>query len=73
MPLYLGTDEPADRHHLRHAVALRLAASAIARFEYESELWQLTAAQRRTCEGLASAAVGAYLTAWSSPRARHGS
>jgi hypothetical protein len=70
MPIYLANDVPERLQEVKHAVALRTAVSAIARLEYESEVWQLSPAQRRACEGLASAAVGAYLSAWSSSR-RH--
>jgi hypothetical protein len=64
--------EPADasppsssepRRAIRHIVALKLAANAVARYEYETELWQLTQAQQRICEGLAATAIGAYMAA----------
>ena len=51
------------RRAIRHIVALKLAANAVARYEYETELWQLTQAQQRICEGLAATAVGAYMNA----------
>jgi hypothetical protein len=56
-----GPSEP--RRVIRHIVALKLAANAVARYEYETELWQLTQAQQRICEGLAATAVGAYMNA----------
>jgi hypothetical protein len=56
-----GPSEP--RRAIRHIVALKLAANAVARYEYETELWQLTQAQQRICEGLAATAVGAYMNA----------
>lgn len=46
-----------------HLDALRIAANAVARFEYESDLDDLIPAQQRICEGLAATAIGAYLTA----------
>jgi hypothetical protein len=51
------------RRAIRHIVALKLAANAVARYEYETELWQLTQAQQRICEGLAATAIGAYMAA----------
>ena|SRR5687767_6341300 len=53
----------APRRAIRHIVALKLAANAVARYEYETELWQLTQAQQRICEGLAATAIGAYMAA----------
>lgn len=54
---------PEPRRAIRHIVALKLAANAVARYEYETELWQLTQAQQRICEGLAATAIGAYMAA----------
>ena len=56
-----SSSEP--RRAIRHIVALKLAANAVARYEYETELWQLTQAQQRICEGLAATAIGAYMAA----------
>jgi hypothetical protein len=63
-PADASTSVPSEpRRTIRHIVALKLAANAVARYEYETELWQLTQAQQRICEGLAATAIGAYMAA----------
>jgi hypothetical protein len=48
---------------LAHLDAIRIAANAVARFEYETSLDDLHPTQQRICEGVAAAAIGAYLSA----------
>jgi hypothetical protein len=48
---------------LAHVDAIRVAANAVARYEYGCDLNDLIPAQQRICEGFAATAIGAYLDA----------